>query len=258
MSTLLIAIDDGHGSDTAGKRTPYFNDGSIMKENEFNSVTAAHLKKALERCNFKTLFVAPEETDTPLNKRITRANNADADFYISIHANAFGNSWNNAKGIETYIYNMADVLTRRAAELIQTELIQATGAIDRGVKENPELYVLNSTKMTAALVECGFMTNRAEAARLRTAEYRSICAEAICKGICKYFNMPYIPEPTACSLIKIVVDGTEHIIDGLEVTDSDGNITNFAKIRSLAHLLGYDVNSVGAMPVLTKKFLTKK
>lgn len=61
------------------------------------------------------------------------------------------------------------------------------------------------------------------------------------------------PEPTACSLIKIVVDGTEHIIDGLEVTDSDGNITNFAKIRSLAPLLGYDVNSVGAMPVLTKK-----
>ena len=42
----LIAIDAGHGMDTAGKRTPAFEDGTIMKENEFNEATAWYLSEA--------------------------------------------------------------------------------------------------------------------------------------------------------------------------------------------------------------------
>ncbi len=61
----LIAVDAGHGMDTAGKRTPTFPDGTIMKENEFNRATAKFLVEALERNGFKTLLTAPEITDTP-------------------------------------------------------------------------------------------------------------------------------------------------------------------------------------------------
>ena len=39
----LIAVDAGHGMNTAGKRTPMFSDGTIMKENEFNRATADYL-----------------------------------------------------------------------------------------------------------------------------------------------------------------------------------------------------------------------
>ena len=84
----LIAIDAGHGMDTLGKRTPPFADGTIMKENEFNEATAQYLSEALKRNGFAVVLVAPEKEDTPLKTRVQRANDAKADAYISIHANA--------------------------------------------------------------------------------------------------------------------------------------------------------------------------
>ncbi len=50
----LIAVDAGHGMNTAGKRTPMFSDGTIMKENEFNRATADYLVKALNRNNINS------------------------------------------------------------------------------------------------------------------------------------------------------------------------------------------------------------
>ena len=44
-----IAIDDGHGMETAGKRTPPFPDGSVMRENEYNAAVAQFLEEMLRR-----------------------------------------------------------------------------------------------------------------------------------------------------------------------------------------------------------------
>ncbi len=115
----LIAVDAGHGMDTAGKRTPTFPDGTIMKENEFNRATAKFLVEALERNGFKTLLTAPEITDTPLQTRVKRANKAKADAFICIHANAYDNKWNDANGIESWIYNKSGNKTMKLAEDIQ-------------------------------------------------------------------------------------------------------------------------------------------
>ncbi|NDO47462.1 N-acetylmuramoyl-L-alanine amidase [Clostridium sp. MD294] len=190
----LIAVDAGHGMDTAGKRTPVFADGTIMKENEFNRVTAEFLVKALERNGFKTLLTAPEITDTPLQTRVKRANKAKADAFVCIHANAYDNKWNDANGVESWIYNKSDNKTIRFAEDIQKELITVTKRKNRGIKKSSDLYVLRYTNMIAVLVECGFLTNLEEAELLRSESYRKKCAEGICKGICKYYNVPYQSE----------------------------------------------------------------
>lgn len=190
---IKIAIDDGHGRETAGKRTPMFPNGTVMKENEFNEAVALYLNKALKRCGFDTLLVAPETTDTALRTRVQRANNAQADAYISIHANAFGSDWNKANGVESWIYDkvMGGSATERFAKAIHKELISATGRKNRGIKRSGDLYVLNSTKMHAVLVECGFMTNLEEAKLLCDDGYRRKCAEAICKGVCKFYGQEY-------------------------------------------------------------------
>ena len=187
----LIAIDDGHGRETAGKRTPIFADGAVMLENEFNEAVAEYLEQELKAYGFNALRVSPETTDTPLETRVKRANSANADCYISIHANAFGTDWNEASGIETWVFsgakNGGD--TYRLAEALQSRLIQNTARKNRGVKTSGALYVLNATKMPAALLECGFMTNREEAFLLRQDSYRRSCAKAICQGLCDYFGI---------------------------------------------------------------------
>ena len=187
----IVALDDGHGIDTAGKRTPQFSDGTYMKENEFNEKVMFYTQENLVRCGIGVMYVAPEQTDTSLSLRAQRANNAGSDIYISIHANAYGSSWNIANGFETYIYSADDYNTLYLAECVHGACVSATGLKNRGIKENPTLFVLNSTKMPAILVECGFMTNKNEAELLMSDDYRRTVAEAITKGVCRYYGMVY-------------------------------------------------------------------
>lgn len=205
----LIAIDDGHGLETAGKRTPVFTDGTKgetgkpwMHENEFNRAVANLLKVNLERCGFRTLMVAPTDADTPLKTRTDLANNAKADFYISIHANALNGIWGPQQGVSTFHYPGSEK-GRAAAIIIQRQLVKGTQQKDRGVlSEN--FHVLRETKMPAVLVECAFMDNLNEAKLLMSAGFREECANEICQGICEYFGVAYVPalaEPTVLELV---------------------------------------------------------
>jgi N-acetylmuramoyl-L-alanine amidase len=193
VMSYLIALDDGHGMTTPGKRTPTFPDGGIMKENEFNRRVVDLLYVELKRCGFSILLVAPTDEDTSLGTRVKRANDAKADFYLSVHANAAGGTWGNAGGIETYAGT--SVASKRAARILHRHLIQGTNLKDRGVKDGSWLYMAKHTKMPTVLVECGFMDNRQEAELLRTEAYRQECAVELARGVCEYFSVPYTPEP---------------------------------------------------------------
>ncbi|WP_018394576.1 N-acetylmuramoyl-L-alanine amidase [Bacillus sp. 37MA] len=175
---MKIAIDAGHGWNTPGKRTP---DG--MREYEFNRETALLLR---ENINADTLFVHHDSYDIPLAKRVQKANEARADLYVSIHANAYGEGWTSAHGIETYVYTSRPAAALKIAQSVQHELVAATGRRDRGVKAS-NFYVLRKTNMPAILIEAGFMTNREEAALLKTSQYRQTCARAIADGIKRVF-----------------------------------------------------------------------
>ena len=200
----IIAIDDGHGEETPGKRTPVFPAGhkyagQIMKENHFNREVADLLGKHLQRCGFKVLFVAPSNEDTPLKVRTDLANNKiknmynrPADLYISIHANALTGEWGNAQGIETFIYSMKDAETVRIGKMIHEAVMKGTPLANRGLKTG-NLHVLRETKMKAVLVELGFMDNLREAELLMSQKYREECAEEIAKAICQYYGVPYTP-----------------------------------------------------------------
>ena len=187
----LIALDDGHGMETAGKRTPVLPDGTVMRENEFNRRVVALLDGHLQRCGFRTLPVAPTDVDTPLKARTDAANAANADLYVSVHANAVGaGELNGTRGIETFHYTSASSESRRAAAILHRNLIDGTPLPDRGVK-SANFHVLRETHMPAVLVECGFMTNVSDAALLRSEAYRAECAEELARGVCEYFGTIY-------------------------------------------------------------------
>lgn len=234
----LIALDDGHGMETPGKRTPPLPDGTVMRENEFNRAVVAKLDAHLKRCGFRTLLVAPGDNDVPLKTRTDAANAAKADLYVSVHANAIGSGeWNGTQGIETFHFP-GSINGKKAAEIIHRHLIGGTRLPDRGVK-TANFHVLRETKMPAVLVECAFMTNLDDARLLLSDAYRSECAEELARGICEYFGVPYVKEqPPEESLPKIqrTVAGRlngKPVLDGFLI---DGK--TYVPLREMAEALG--------------------
>lgn len=235
----LIAIDNGHGLNTPGKRTPVMPDGRIIKEWEFNHPTAQKLGEELKRCGFDVLYVSDTKEDTPLKIRTDRANGSNADLFVSIHYNALNGVWGSHGGIETFYYPGATE-GKRLAQLTQDHLIKETGSKNRGIKE-ANFHVLRTTKMLAILVECGFMDNLEEAKRMLNEKHQMNCAVGVAKGICEYFGVAYVPpkakeEGLQTGKIKINIHGHQKEIEGFK---KDG--INYVPIRFLEQL-GYKID----------------
>ena len=181
---MRFIIDAGHGYSTPGKRSP-----AGMREYEFNRAAAQAVKEMLLKYeNTEVYFTHSDKEDVSLQRRTDFANSKHGDVFLSIHANAFGNGWNEACGIETYVYNTRPEKAVRLANTIQNRLVSVTNLVNRGVKA-ADFHVLRETEMTAVLIECGFMTNKREADLLKTASYRNTCGEAIAEAVAEFYRL---------------------------------------------------------------------
>lgn len=202
---MLICIDAGHAKNTSGKRSP----DSSLREYEFNRDVAKRLKRILEDRGIQTMFSCDLETDKDVSliARCRVANEANADLFISIHANAYGSGseWTNANGWEIYHYK-SSTEGAKLAEAIRAESCATLGLKDRGLKTG-DFFVIKCTTMPAVLIEHGFYTNKEECEKLKTDSFRESCAVADAKGILKYLGIPY-EKPTPSNLpytIRITV-----------------------------------------------------
>lgn len=250
---MKIAIDAGHFPHTPGKRCP----DDSMREYHFNSATARYaIDMLLKNCEDVEILETFEDfRDVPLPERTDRANKWGADLFVSIHANAAGNGWSAAEGIETFVYTTWPAPAVALANAVQRHLVRITGRSDRGVKAS-NFHVLRETKMTSILVECGFMTNRQEAELLKSDGYRRKCATAIVAGIAETYGLkrkPVAPEPqlpTIQKRIGVIVDGEEvgggYLIEG----------TSYVPVRVIAEQLGAVAEWDGEAVHITKKGLS--
>lgn len=205
----LIALSDGHGILTYGKRSPILPNGmksetgNFMHENEFNRSVINKLDKHLQRCGFDILLVAPTDADTPLTVRTNLANSKKADIYVSVHANAFDAEFNerDPQGIETFHYPNS-IQGKKLAEIIHKHLIQGTKQVDRGVKAE-NFHEVRETNMPSVLIEAEFMDNLDGVKLLLSDSFRGECAVEIAKGICEYFGVKYIEIPIKNQLYRV-------------------------------------------------------
>lgn len=196
MNKYLIALDDGHGMETPGKRTPPIPElgGRVIRENEFNRAVVNFLDKELKRCGFDTLLVAPGDSDVPLRTRTNLANSKNANAYICIHYNAFDGKFgnNDPEGISVHIYTKT-TMSEPLAKAIHKYLIRGTKQKDRGIVRS-NFHVLRETKMPAVLTENGFMDNKREAMLMINIDFQKEVAREHAQGICEYFGVKYIAE----------------------------------------------------------------
>jgi N-acetylmuramoyl-L-alanine amidase len=183
--TPVLVLDAGHGgSDTGAVR-------SGVKEKNLNLDIVKRLNTLLKGHKIKVYMTRTTDKTVDLYSRSALANRVDADLFLSIHNNA-GSS--RTKGTMT-LYYPSDTQTARGlagrdiASIVQKELTSRLLTTSHGLYSRPRLAVLRTTNMPAVIAEVGYMTNKAELAKLNTTSYRQKSAEALEKAVLKAFGI---------------------------------------------------------------------
>ncbi|MBQ7474870.1 MAG: N-acetylmuramoyl-L-alanine amidase [Clostridia bacterium] len=192
----VLVIDPGHGGGDGGAVAP---DGTTEKDIDLavaKDIDALSLLFGIPAVMTRTEDELlsdryPGETGgmkaRDLKGRLRVAKEADAALLLSIHANKFPDE--SVRGIQVFYSPNGDE-SRRAAGMIQ-EYVNANLQPDH-VKEtkraNSSIYLLDRAKVPAVLAECGFLSNGAELAALKTEEYRASVACAVFAAAAEYLS----------------------------------------------------------------------
>ena len=212
-----VFIDAGHGGSDPGAL------GFGYRESDLNLQIAKKIESKLKSRGIDVKMSRSSDIYYSLSERAEMANDYGADAFVSIHQNSAEST--SANGIETY-YNRNKEEDKPLSNDIQTQVINKTGATNRGVK-NAEFTVLVKSNMISALVECGFISNESEVKNLSDSDYQDKLATGIADGIENYLKSNVIIEES-----QITATGKVINTDSLNVRK--GPSTSFDIIGTLS------------------------
>ncbi len=188
----VVVIDAGHGGMDPGKVGV---DGSLEKD--INLAVAERLKTYLEQDDVKVIMTRETDTglysDTDSRKKMADMRNrceiieeSGADLVVSIHQNSYHEE--SVSGGQVFYYRDSSK-GKALAEILQDRFDYVLGDQNRRLpKANGNYYLLLHVKCPIVIVECGFLSNRKEAALLNSGEYQDKLAYTIHMGIMEYLN----------------------------------------------------------------------
>src|SRR5213596_520841 len=176
--SLTVVIDAGHGGHDRGGIP-----GQRVAEKNMTLDVAQRLRNVLAASGYRVVMTRDSDVFVPLPTRVAIANSYRDAIFVCIHFNSAKRV--GADGIETYFYSR-DSLPLASA----VHYFVAVGAPspNRGVRRRG-YYGLRKTRVTAVLVECGFLTNPTEAQYVQNASYRQKLAEEIAAGVRGRFSV---------------------------------------------------------------------
>ena len=174
----LIVLDAGHGGSDPGAV------GENLHEKDVALDISKMLKEELEEAGVTVLMTRNEDKFISLADRAKYANEAGADYFISIHIN--GAKDPQANGIETY-HHPNSIKGKEIAEQVQDRMIKLLKRRDRGVK-TAKFAVLRKTAMPAILAEVGFISNPEEQELMKTCTFKYMAAKSIAQGLIYYIR----------------------------------------------------------------------
>lgn len=187
-----VVIDAGHGGDDPGKVGI-----NGAKEKDVNLAIAGMVKKYLEANDIRVVMT--RETDEGLydaeasnkkvqdmKKRIDLINTTQPSLTVSIHQNSYPEEY--VHGAQVFYYT-GSVSGQKLAESIQNQLIDKVDSENkRQIKANDSYYLLKKTELPIVIVECGFLSNQAEAEKLCDPDYQERLAWAVHMGVLRYLQ----------------------------------------------------------------------
>ncbi len=189
---ITILIDPGHG----GKDPGHLSVGlGHLPEKDLNLLIAQKIGHYLEHnlSNVTVLYTRTTDVYPSLDDRVKMANSKGVDYMMSIHCNGSENT--EISGTETHIHNFEAKESYKWALQIEKQFKTRAGRKSRGIKTGADighsLQILKFTKMPTVLIECGFLTNPAEANYLNSKYGQEIIASAIFRATRAYLKVTY-------------------------------------------------------------------
>ncbi|WP_335582158.1 N-acetylmuramoyl-L-alanine amidase family protein [Paenibacillus yonginensis] len=175
----LVVIDAGHGGSDPGAISLH-----SKKEKDFTLAVVLKVEKLLKNePNIDYVLTRSGDTYPSLSDRTDLANKLKADAFVSVHGNSGPSS---ASGVETYYTRSGSSQT--FANIMHKYLVKATGLPDRKVRQS-SLHVTRETTMPAVLLECGFLSNKGDEAKMYSADFQQKVAEGIVAGIKEFLGV---------------------------------------------------------------------
>ena len=180
----IILLDNGHGQETPGKRSPLWKDGRQLFEWEFSRDMVRRIILKCDHAGIRAVKLVPETFDVSLEERCKRANlwydrcNGNC-IVVSIHANAGGGT-----GFEVYTspgQTKADPIATALIEQLQQdfpEIKMRKDVADDDPDKEAGFYILKHTKAPAILAENLFMDNEADCQLLMAEDFRDKLADS--------------------------------------------------------------------------------
>src|SRR5207249_7091115 len=171
-SFRTVVVDAGHGGKDNGA---YRKFGGAEKT--ANLDVAKRLSRKLRESDLKIVMTRSTDVFIPIEERVAIENAQKNSIFVSIHFN--DSRRRGIHGFETYYHaaNSYDLANR-----IQQKLMTIPHSANRGV-HTANFRVLRLASCPAVLVECGFLSNRAEGGHARDWEYRELLADRIAEAI---------------------------------------------------------------------------
>ena len=188
---ICVVIDAGHGGADPGKVG--IND---QLEKDINLQIAQMLKQFLQAEGITVVMTregdgglydenASNKKVQDMKRRLAIIEEADPVLVVSIHQNSYHEEY--VKGAQVFYYETSQN-SKQLAEIIQEQLRSLDSDNKREAKGNDSYFLLKKTSKPIVIVECGFLSNREEAAELSTPLYQEKMAWNIHMGIMKYLN----------------------------------------------------------------------
>lgn len=195
---MKILIDNGHGENTAGKRSP---DG-MFREYQYAREIACEVERRLRSMGYDAERIVKENVDVPLGERAARVNEECREhgvsnvLLVSIHCNAAGNGaeWMGARGWSAYTTKgrtksdaLAECLYAEAEKNFPGMKIRKDKQ-DGDSDWEEDFYILRKTKCAAVLTENFFQDNKEDVLYLISYAGREAVVKTHVDGIVNYIK----------------------------------------------------------------------
>lgn len=196
----MIILDNGHGADTPGKRSPIWENGSYLLEWKYTRAIVKKIEKSLKALKIPCHILVPEDNDIPLRVRVQRANRIAAQYgisqtlLVSIHLNA-AREVNTASGWEIHTSpgetksdEYARIFWETAKELLGDRFPMRGDFEDGNPDRDSSFAIIRNTACPAVLTENLFMNNEKDCKFLMSEEGEQTIVELHIKSMLKLWN----------------------------------------------------------------------